>query len=322
MVALKKQELNMTTTNRYRLLTRGDLDGLICGVLLKHLDMVNTIELIDDPGLLQQKKIPVSERDIITNLPFVPGVHLAIDHHVSETLRIEENPRRIIDPTAPSAARVVYDYFGGKSRFPNFFDEMMIAVDKADSGRFSRDEILRPEGWVLLNFLVDQRSHIEPWGQFRLSENQFKNNLIDLCGQMAISDILAEDDCRERADLYFAYQDQYEALLKSSASIHRNVIVLDFRNIEKIYPGNRFMPYAVYPECNLSLLIRYNRNQEKVTFSVGKSILNTTSDINIGKMLLSYGGGGHAAAGACRVAPDAADQVLDQLLGELVEPAR
>jgi hypothetical protein len=311
----------MTATTRYRLLTRGDLDGLICAVLLKHLDMIDKIELIDDPGVLQQNKIPVSARDIITNLPFVPGVHLAIDHHVSETLRIDENPRRIIDPTAPSAARVVYEHFGGKSRFPDFFDEMMAAVDKADSGKFTKDEILKPEGWVLLNFLVDQRSHIEAWGKFCLPENQFKLQLIDLCEQMSVHDILLTSDCRERTECYFAFQRQYEAMLKSSTAIHRNVIVLDFRNIEKIYPGNRFLPYAFYPECNLSLLIRYDRKNHKVTFSVGKSILNTTSNNNIGKMLLPYGGGGHAAAGACRVAPDKAEQILTELLGKLVDPA-
>ena len=128
----------MNASNRYRLLTRGDLDGLICAVLLKHLDMVHTIELIDDPGILQQRKIPVDGNDIITNLPYVPGVHLAIDHHISETIRSQASPRRILDPTAPSAARVVYAHFGGKSRFPDFFDEMMVAVDKADSGRFTR----------------------------------------------------------------------------------------------------------------------------------------------------------------------------------------
>ncbi len=309
----------MTSANRYRLLTRGDLDGLICGVLLKYLDMVNMIELIDDPGMLQQQKIAVGENDIITNLPYVPGAHLAIDHHVSETIRLEETPRRILDPAAPSAARVVYTYFGGKSRFPDFFDEMMTAVDKADSGRFTKDEILRPDGWVLLNFLVDQRSHIESWGPFQLTENQFKLLLIDLCGQKTIRDILATPGCRERAACYFAYQERYESLLKSAAAIHGNVIVLDFRDVEKIYPGNRFMPYAFYPECNLSVLIRYDPKNDKVTFSVGKSILNTTSEINIGKLLLTYGGGGHAAAGACRVAPEEADQVLSELLDKLVE---
>jgi hypothetical protein len=314
MLTYKAQGLNMTSANRYRLLTRGDLDGLICGVLLKHLDMVDTIELIDDPGMLQQHKISVGENDIITNLPYVPGVHLAIDHHVSETIRLEETPRRILDPNAPSAARVVHTHFGGRSRFPDFFDEMMAAVDKADSGRFSRDEILRPDGWVLLNFLVDQRSHIEPWGPFRLAENEFKLLLIDLCGQKTIHDILAIQDCGERADCYFAYQEQYESLVKSAAAVHRNVLVLDFRHIEKIYPGNRFMPYAFYPECNLSLLIRYDPKHDKVTFSAGKSILNTTSDMNIGKLLLAYNGGGHAAAGACRVSAEKADQVLSELI--------
>jgi hypothetical protein len=304
----------MANITQYRLLTRSDLDGLICAVLLKHLDMVEEIKLIDHPGIMQQKNFSVSDRDMITNLPFVPGVHLAIDHHVSESLRNQKNPRHIIQPDAPSAARVVYEYFGGKSRFPELFDEMMTAVDKADSGQFSQDEILHPRRWVLLNFMVDKRTGIEKWGNFSISEEQFKLDLIDYCRRMPIDQILTVQDVSQRADVYFKYEDQYKGLLGKTAAVYGNIVVLDFRRIEKILPGNRFIIYALFPQCNISILIRSDVENNKTSFSVGKSIINLTSTVNIGEIMLSYGGGGHRAAGACQVEQDDADRVFQQLL--------
>lgn len=309
----------MTNITKYRLLTRSDLDGLICAVLLKHLDMLDEIKLIDHPHLLQEHKIKVSDHDIITNLPYTPGAHLTIDHHLSESLRNQENPRHIINPDAPSAARVVYDYFGGKNSFPDLFDDMMVAVDKADSGQFSQEEILHPKQWVLLNFLVDQRTGLERWGNFQVSEEQFKLNLIDYCGRMPIAHILSIQDVKERADVYFTYEDPYKNLLKTSATIHRNILVLDFRGLESVYPGNRFIVYALFPQCNISILIRPDTENHKVIFSVGKSILNHSSNANIGELMLSYGGGGHRSAGACHVDNNQADHVFKELLRSLTD---
>jgi nanoRNase/pAp phosphatase (c-di-AMP/oligoRNAs hydrolase) len=303
-----------------RLLTRGDLDGLICAVLIKYLDIVETVELIDHPSRMQAREVEVNEQDITTNLPYVPGVRLAIDHHFSETLRNKpDDPRHIIDPEAPSAARVVYDYFGGSKRFPAFFDDMMEAVDKADAGRFTREEILHPEGWPLLNFLVDQRTGIEQWGSFRVSEEQFKLALIDHLLGMRIDEILEIADVKERANVYFRYENDYKEQLKEHATTVSSVVVLDFRDTEEIYPGNRFIVYALYPDCNISVLIRRDTEdmdggEGQVTFSVGKSIVNTTARVNIGELMLRYGGGGHRAAGACHVSADKAEQVYRELI--------
>jgi hypothetical protein len=309
----------MANNTKYRQLTRSDLDGLICAVLLKHLGMIDEIKLIDNPGLMQDGSIKIGASDISTNLPFVPGVCLAIDHHVSESIRNQENPRHIIDPDAPSAARVVYNHFGGKDRFPDFFQDMMDAVDKADSGQFSQDEILHPEGWVLLNFLVDKRTNLEPWGKFRISEDQFKLDLIDHCGRMTIDKILNISDVKERADIYFKYEDAYKKLLIASATVHQNVAILDFRKQKTIYPGNRFIVYGLFPNCNVSILIRSDDEKNKTIFSVGKSILNRTSKVNIGELMLSHGGGGHRAAGACHVENHSADRVFESLLQTLTD---
>ncbi|MFP4226725.1 MAG: exopolyphosphatase [Desulfobacterales bacterium] len=307
------------TSKKYRLLTRSDLDGLICAVLIKYLDIVDEIQLIDHPSQMQANEINVTERDITTNLPYVPGVHLAIDHHVSETLRNRKDPRHVIDPDAPSAARVVYNYYGGSKTFPPFFDEMMTAVDKADSGQFTRDEILHPDGWPLLNFLVDQRTGIEDWGKFRISEQQFKLDLIDYCMEMRIQEILEVPDVKERTEIYFTYEKQYKEQLKARASMVSNIVVLDFRDQPLMYPGNRFIVYALFPDANISLLIRRDTDKDQITFSVGKSIINPTSQKNIGEIMLAYGGGGHRAAGACHVVLEQADAVYQELIAALTD---
>ncbi|MFW6081001.1 MAG: exopolyphosphatase, partial [Desulfosalsimonas sp.] len=206
--------------------------------------MVDEIVLIDHPSDMQDGRVNVTARDITTNLPYAAGVHMAFDHHFSETLRNKKARGHIIDPDAPSAARVVYEYYGGRSSFPAFFDEIMEAVDRADSGRFSRDEILQPHGWPLLNFLVDKRTGIEDWGKFAISENEFKLRLIEWMGQMPIDEILQLPDVAQRARIYFKYEQEYKKQLSSSAIIKDNIVVIDCRGQKSVYPGNRFIVYA------------------------------------------------------------------------------
>jgi len=311
----------MANIIKYRLLTRSDLDGLVCAVLMKYIDMVDEIKLIDHPSSMQERTVEVRDTDITTNLPYVPGVHLAIDHHVSELMRNKKNEHHIIDPDAPSAARVVYNYYGGKSRFPDLFDEMMAGVDQADSGQFTKEEILNPKGWALLNFLVDQRTGIEDFGNYLISEEQFKLNIIDYCSRMKIDEILELPEVRERSAVYFEYEDKYKQQLQTAATIHNNIVVLDFRHQEiqypVKYPGNRFIVYALFPQCNISILLRTDPENNKTIFSVGKSIINRSSNVNIGEIMLSYGGGGHRAAGACHMDNKDADEAFKELLSLL-----
>ncbi len=307
----------MQTNKRFRLLTRSDLDGLVCAVLLKHLNLTNEIVLIDSPGSVSAGKVDVKPDDIIANLPYVPVAHLCFDHHVSETIRNRPAPGYIIDPDAPSAARVVYAYYGGKNTFPEFFDDIMAAVDKADSGDFSQRDILYPSGWPLLNFLVDKRTRIEEWGKFAITETDFKIQLIDLMGTMGINEIMKTADVRHRSDIYFQYEDKYKRLLADTVEIYDNIAVFDLRKCRRIYPGNRFVIYALYPACNVSIQIKQEKDDRVITFSVGKSIINRTSNVNIGELMFAYGGGGHRAAGACHVKNEDAGRVFKEILDQL-----
>ena len=307
----------MTAEGKYRLVTRSDFDGLVCAVLLKELDLIDDIKFVH-PKDMQDGKIEITDRDITTNLPYVDGVHLAFDHHLSETIRVAgKKENHIIDPEAPSAARVVYNYYGGKVKFQDISDEMMAAVDQGDSAQFSKEEILEPKGWVLLHYLMDARTGLGRFRNFRISNYDLMMDLIDYCKNHTIEEILALPDVKERVDLYFEQEEKFKEQIKRCSTVHKNLVVLDLRNEEVIHAGNRFMIYALFPECNISIHVIWGKQKQNVAFPVGKSIINRTSKTNIGELMLQYGGGGHFNAGTCQIDTEKADEVLKELIEKI-----
>jgi nanoRNase/pAp phosphatase (c-di-AMP/oligoRNAs hydrolase) len=305
----------MSEDKKFRLVTRSDFDGLVCAVLLKELDLIEDIKFVH-PKDMQDGTILITDNDITTNLPYVPGCHLAFDHHLSETIRMEEKPENhIIDPDAPSAARVVYDHYGGKAAFPNVGDDIMEAVDKGDAAQFTVDEITHPTGWPLLNYLMDSRTGLGRFREFRISNYQLMMQLIDYCRNHSIEEILELPDVKERVDLYFEQEAKFKEQIERCTTVHKNLAVLDLREEETIYAGNRFMIYAMYPDTNVSIHVLWGLNKLNTVFATGASIVNRTSKTNIGELMLKYGGGGHENAGTCQVENDQAEKVL----GELIE---
>lgn len=300
-----------------RLVTRSDFDGLVCAVLLKHLNMIDDI-LFVHPKDMQDGKVEITDRDITTNLPYVDGVHLAFDHHASEMIRnTGEKSNHIIDPKAMSAARVVYDHFGGADTFPSRWNDMMDAVDKADAAQFSKDEILHPKEWVLLNYLMDPRTGLGRFRNFRISNYNLMMDLIDACKDKDISEIMKMPDVQERVDLYFEQENLFKEQVERCAKIHDNLLVLNLKDEETIHAGNRFMIYALHPETNISIHVMWGLKQQNTVFAIGKSIVNRSSKTNIGELCLKYGGGGHENAGTCQVLNESAEQVLQELIKKI-----
>lgn len=302
-----------------RLVTRSDFDGLACAMMLKELDLVDEIKFVH-PKDVQDGKIELSKNDITTNLPYDTRVSLAFDHHESEVDRLkatETGGKLVIDPNARSAARVVYDYYGGKKSFPRISDELMEAVDKGDSADFTLDEILNPKGWVLLHFLMDARTGLGRFRQFRISNYELMMKLIDFCMDHPIDEILELPDVKERVELYFEQAEQFKAQLQRLAKLHDKVVVLDLRNEEIIHAGNRFMIYALYPEAQISVHVAWGFQKQNTAVMIGKSILNKASDVDIGMLCLKYGGGGHRNAGTCQLDNDKADSLLPEIIEAL-----
>jgi nanoRNase/pAp phosphatase (c-di-AMP/oligoRNAs hydrolase) len=309
----------MVTQNfRYRLVTRSDFDGLVSAALLRELQMLQDV-LFVHPKDVQDGLVEISSRDIITNLPYQPSCHLCFDHHGSEAIRNGTLVRQnyVLDPNADSAARVVYNYFGGASRFPGISADMMDAVDKCDSARFTREEVLRPVGWSMLNFIMDPRTGLGRFRDFRISNYQLMIALIDYCRTRTINDILALPDVRERVNLYNSQRQNFCEQIARCSGVYGKVAVIDLRDEEVIYCGNRFLAYALLPECNLSIHLLKSRQSNMTVIAVGKSILNRTNPVNVGALMLKHGGGGHAAAGTCQIPAAEADRLVPEIVSAL-----
>ncbi len=311
-------QLKPNPDKKYRLITRSDMDGLVCAVLLKELNIIDDISFAH-PKDMQDGLVDIDDDVITTNLPYVPGVYMAFDHHESEVTRVKSKPENhFINPKAPSAARVVYDYFGGAEGMPNISDEMMKAVDKADSAAFSKDDILEAKGWELLSFIMDARTGLGRFRDFNISNYQLMMKLIDTVrDQKSIDEILKMPDVKERVDLYNSHLPKFKEQIERCARVHDNLVLLDLRKEDTIWAGNRFMIYAMFPKCNISTHVMWGKNKQNTVLAIGKSILNRTSKTHVGDLCLSYGGGGHDAAGTCQIPNIKSDEKIEEVIAKI-----
>lgn len=299
-----------------RLITRSDFDGLACAVFLKEAGIIDNWKFAH-PKDLQDGLIEVDQNDCLANVPFVPGCGLWFDHHSSEEERGAFEGHYVGDSRpCPSAAHVVYDYYGGRERFPRF-DELLAAVDKVDSAQLTKDEILTPPAWILLGFIMDPRTGLGRFRNFSISNYQLMERLIDWCRTMTIDEIMQLPDIRERVELYEQQTALFTEMVRSHTVVHDKVIVSDLRGVDPIYTGNRFMIYSLYPEQNISVWIVSGRGGAGCSAAVGHSVLERSSKVDVGRLMLKYGGGGHHAVGTCQFSDEDMPQKLPQLLAEL-----
>ena len=301
-----------------RLVTRSDFDGLACGVLLKEAGIIDHWKFAH-PKDLQDGLVEVGKNDCLANVPYVEGCGLWFDHHSSEHERLQldgkyEGESRI----APSCARIVYDYYGGKEKFPRF-DEMMEAVDKVDSGNLTIEEIQHPTGWILIGFLMDPRTGLGRWRNFTISNYQLREKLLDDCRTLTADEILELPDVKERVEVYFDQTEKFMDMVKNFSVVEGNVIISDLRNVDPIYAGNRFMLYSMYPEQNISAWIVNGRGGLGCSVAVGYSIINRSCTIDVGSLMLKYGGGGHKKVGTCQFSDDVMEIEVPKLLKELTD---
>ncbi len=301
-----------------RLLTRSDFDGLGCAALLKEKGLIDDIKFVH-PKDIQDGKIDVSDNDILANIPYVPGCGLWFDHHSSEMERKAHGEfKGKSDPEAPSAARVLYEYYGGAAEFNNtHVDDLVRAVDKADSGSFSVDEILNPKGWDLLSFVMDPRTGLGRYRDYRISNYNLMMDMIDYCRIKTVDEILEIEDVKERTRRYFEQDSLFKEMVKQNTTLHGNAIVLDLRDQDEIYTGNRFLLYSLYPEQNVSIQVMWGFQRQNIVMTCGYSIVNRSCTVDIGSLMLKNGGGGHKKVGTCQVPVEEAESVLQSLIEAL-----
>ncbi len=301
-----------------RLLTRSDFDGLGCAVLLKEVGVIDDIKFVH-PKDIQDGKIEVTENDLLANVPYVKGCGLWFDHHSSEEERKAYGAfKGVSDTSAPSAARVLYNYYGGDKKFSDpHIRNLVAAVDKADSADFTAEEILNPKGWVLLSFIMDPRTGLGRYKDYKISNYKLMMDMIGYCRNKSVEEILELSDVKERVNRYFEQDRLFREMIRANTKISGRVIILDLRNQEEIYTGNRFVIYSLYPEQNISIQVIWGLNRQNIVMTCGYSIINKTAKVDVGALMLRYGGGGHRRVGTCQVPVEDADRVLEELVTEM-----
>ncbi len=303
-----------------RLITRSDFDGLACGALLLEAGIIDNWKFAH-PKDIQDGLVEIDENDCLANVPFVEGCGLWFDHHSSEHERLElEGKYKGESRICPSCARIIYEYYGGKERFPQF-DDLMAAVDKVDSGNLTIEEIMNPKGWILVGFLMDPRTGLGRWRKFSISNYQLMEKLMEACRAKSTEEILALPDVQERIEVYNEQSEKFKKMVSEHTRTEGNLIITDLRNVDPIYTGNRFMIYSMYPEQNISAWIVSGRGGQGCSAAVGYSILNRTSSVNVGSLMLKYNGGGHEKVGTCQFSNENMDSELPKMLAELSELA-
>ena len=296
-----------------RLLTRSDFDGLVCGALLVHLGLVDEWQFVH-PKDVQDGLIEVGDNDILANIPYIKGCKMWFDHHSSESERL--GPKAYFEGVsrlAPSCARVVYEFYGGDEKLGRFA-EMIRYADKVDSGNLTPDEVLHPHGWILLGFLMDPRTGLGRIRDFTISNYELMGKLINACAVQNIDEIMQIPDVQERVAVYREQNELFRKMVEQYAKVEGNVIFIDLRNVDTMYAGNRFIIYTLYPEQNISLWIVDGRDKAKTAITMGYSIINRSATVDVGSLMLSYGGGGHRQVGTCQVDPADADRIIAEIL--------
>ncbi|SHN61040.1 exopolyphosphatase [Desulfovibrio litoralis] len=296
-----------------RLVTRSDFDGLACAALLKHLGLIDEYKFAH-PKDIQDGIVEINSNDILANVPYHPSAGIWFDHHSSELERIGDTKYVGLSKPLPSCARVIWEYYGGKDKFPGRFDDMMSAVDKVDSGNLTKEEIENPQGWILLGFIMDPRTGLGRYHDYRISNHQLMLDMVDCCETMSAAEILAIPDVHERVNRYFEQDKLFKKMIQENSKVYGRLLVTDLRNTPEIYTGNRFVVYSEFPDCNISMQVMWGFKKQNVVFTLGHSILNRSSKVNVGSLMLQFGGGGHDKVGTCQVPVEQAEEALKSLI--------
>ena len=296
-----------------RLVTRGDLDGLTSAIIITMKEPIDEILLVH-PQDITDKRIRITGNDVLANVPYHPEARMWFDHHLL-TDSNEKPPEKFEGryAIAPSAARLVYDYY--LERDPN--DERLKALatlvhetDRLDSAQLNPSDVEDPRSYILLGYTIDSRSGLGAFSDY------FKK-LVEWLKTMSIDDVLALPEVRDRVERLRRDQQEFKQLLQRNSFTLNNVVVTDLREIKQLPTGNRFLVYTLFPEQNVSLRVHWGPYHESVIAAVGHSIFNRTCNTSVGELMSRWGGGGHRGAGTCVLPLETAADAIDEILFEL-----
>lgn len=293
-----------------RIVTRPDFDGIVCAVLIQDAEGITGKICWLEPGEIQSGQAEIQKGDILANLPYSPDCILWFDHHISN------KPGKEIKgafEVAPSAAGVVYRYYQNRGMLDNRYDELIFHTDIIDAALLNKNQVQYPEKYpyILLSMTIKNEDY---------ADIDYWNLLVELLKKNTIDQIMEHPEVEKRSRIVIEENSQWEAHLKEHTIVKDKISITDFRGLDKVPTGNRFLSYCIFPESIASVKIRHSgKNNTKIQLSIGQSIFNRQCNVNIGKLLSRYGGGGHAGAGGCTIPSDNAESAISEILQVMVD---
>lgn len=297
-----------------RLVTRCDFDGLACAMILKICNIIENDILFIHPKDIEENRVHITENDILTGLPYCVAANLCFDYR-NTGFNTYTRKNFIFDLNQKSTARVVYNYYKNLGYdLSKITEDLLIAVDKYNSADFTEEEILHPRNWILLNFILDSKTGLNRFCDFEESNHDFVLELIDYCLTNNIDTVVKLPNLQDRINLYFSQSLNIKHQLNHITKMYGDVAVVDLRNEDIIYAGNRFIVYAMFPQAKISIHISWDSKKEFLNIAIGKSIFDKSSSVNIGSICEKYGGGGHNNAGTCQIGSENADEIISAII--------
>ncbi len=293
-----------------RLVARPDLDGLTCAVLLSHCETVDSYELVH-PQQVRDREVVIGENDILVNMPYQPACGMWFDNHLlTDSQSTPPRDYRGRYGQAPSAARLVYEHYAPTHPELSRYEELIRETDRLDSAQLDLDDVLAPDRYTLLGFTLDSKSGLGDPREYFLE-------LIPAVATKSIQEVMELPSVRERANRLKEQDRHFREAAVAHSRLDGPLIITDFRSLDPLPVGNRFLIYTVFPDAMLSLRIQRGRAANTVSVSGGRSIFTRTSRANIGIVMSLYGGGGQPGAGACVLPAATADAQIAEIVAAL-----
>lgn len=284
----------------FRVTTRADWDGLVAAALLSVVEDVDRFRFVE-PGSFQAGKLDITAEDLIANLPYREGCAMWFDHHITNQVEVDFRGSWWV---APSAARVIYDYYNSESL--REYEDQVKVTDRIDSAQLTMEDVQNPKDYILVSMTVDGK---------RLQDEAYWLRLIELIRKNDLKEMLDDPEVADRCLAYMYNNQEYGQAINLYSDLDANVLVTDFRTVWHGEPGNRFLAYTLFPACNIWVrAMDHPNDQDRTHISVGHSIFNRTSNVHVGELMAKYGGGGHLGAGSCRPFKTDSEQILKEII--------
>ena len=302
----------MPGTRYTKIVTHDDFDGVVSAALCSLAEGIDYF-LFSGPGSILNMGLGIGPDTVVCDHPHHPEAGLWFDHHAGnlEDYRLKGgDPAAIRGSFAPekSCARVIFNHYAGRVRFPDFMDSTVREADTVDSFDYRNIEEWKREtpGKIISDTLrVSFPTRRDRAGYLR--------HLIRSIRAGHLEQVAADAEVQERYQMYLEVAGKNRTQIERLASflpedVQHEVIILDTTELRHEPDLVKSLAFLSYPGASAVLEVKCLFRQRRKTNDLGFSMaLSPGAEIqachkDVGEIMRTLNiGDGHRGAGAGRV---------------------